>query len=549
MRTLITLVALSALIAGLPAQGSKAYKSKKHGFSLQPPMGFRQIPIKSGEKWILAKWQSKRPYFFSTLEGFTSEHKPMLRVLSFPKGLKRVETETRGSTTVKTLKERYRDYRDYLKRHHRGGGWFISKEKELTIKGVKATYMEVNIDKLSRTPKFYLVCVYHQDDRDLAVEIDVLKKHYPKMKAGYIRGLKSMKLFEAEVSAKDHNTRDDAPTVTTGEIKDWSKHLRDKRAAWKRKALEEAAKDLPPGWKKINTKNFLVLTHSSPRYTKHIIDFAKSMRKWLDKNFGKVGTGRISKSIIRICADSDEAMAYLQGSGSSFFSSSSGELVCSGGGQLSYDTSRVAHGIAVQYFTEKNPNLWQGLPDWMNQGLGNYISSAQLSKSKGFRFQPDTDARLRCRTMLKNKTFPDLQELLAKVPPPFGSDEAAWDKRRDYDAACVMFVRFLLEGPGKKGKSKQLLQNYLTKAVEILDQADEDDFKISITSKGSKQATTEEEEEEQWRKRREGSTDFSTQFSELEQRLLKTCHDHAFSGWGDKDWKKLGSAFRKYCSK
>ncbi|MAG58108.1 MAG: hypothetical protein CMJ83_17620 [Planctomycetes bacterium] len=542
MRTLTTIVALLVITTTATAQ---KYTSKKDGFSITVPSGFREIPIRTGEKWILAKWQSKRPYYWNDLQGFSREHRPMMRVLSFPHDVKYVKSEGTGKSEVKTLEFPYRNYKDYLKRHHQGGGWFISKEQTLKIKGKEVTYLEVNVAKMANMPKFTLVCIYELEHRDIAVEVGVLKNQIGKLKGRFQRSLKSVKTFKPDGSAAPSQGKAEAPgLIVMGSGEDFDEKYQERIKAWKNRVLKEAASNLPKGWKKIDTKQFLVITHARPKSTKRFIDLAKAMRKWLDKNFKDIGTGQVSKSVIRICADTDEEMAYRSGSNDNF-SWDSGEVICSAGSSfMGYEVSYLARALTQQYMSDKNPALWRALPWWINTGLGSYVGKARVSKIKGFTFDPDPYDITRARKLIADKFVFSIQDLMTQSPEELMKGRESQENGfADHATLCNLFVRYLLEGPGKKGKTKGLMVKAMTEAVEVLDGLDKDSWKTVLKTK---EAMTESEEEEQWKKRKERANEWSKASAERRKEFYAGIHEVLFERWTEKDWAKLDKSFKRY---
>ena len=71
-----------------------------------------------------------------------------------------------------------------------------------------------------------------------------------------------------------------------------------------------AGTDLPAGWKHFETKNFMVVYHTSKNKASRYSKQAEACWKWLDKNFGKVGDQHVCKCILRVCKNWDEEKIY-----------------------------------------------------------------------------------------------------------------------------------------------------------------------------------------------------------------------------------------------
>ena len=116
-------VAIGGVVA--PRSASAAvHTDEELGYSLRVPQDWKQIPIASEEKYIVAKYLCDREYS-DKKEGYT--HTPDLKVIVFPKGEKRGATvEKDGDTTRISFSNPYKDYPDYVKSDNTGGGHFIS---------------------------------------------------------------------------------------------------------------------------------------------------------------------------------------------------------------------------------------------------------------------------------------------------------------------------------------------------------------------------------------------------------------------------------------
>jgi hypothetical protein len=326
---------------------------------------------------------------------------------------------------------------------------------------------------------------------------------------------------------------------------DLDEQIEEKRRAWRKRILEEAERNLPPGWRKDKScKHFLVLWRGSAKYKEHIKNQAVQVRKWLDKNFQDVGKGKVMRTVIRVCADAEEERAYLSGSGDSY-SWESGEVVCSAGNWILSDFSRVAYALTLQYLGEKNPALWRALPPWLSSGLGAYVGSARISKIKGFIFVPPQQDFAQARKLIEQDWLIPVQELIVKDRDSLTVGKLL--EERDVDVLHRLLVRFLMSRAGSRGKTKGLITDYMKHAVESLEKHDREEWRALLSKKmETREPMTEQEEEEQFKRRRERAKEWDQAFAEERRAILEDIYSRAFAEWSERDWNRLDKAFRRF---
>lgn len=550
MRQALLLAVVAQLLWSVPApsQGRGTWRDDRHGYSIRHPAGWEQIPIRAGEEWILAKFLSRREHAaVDPSTSMVSRHRPMLRVLAFPRKARVVQRETTKSGTSVTVKNPYRNYADYVKRHFQGGGYYVAVEKERDIRGTRVLHQEIKVEKLAWMPKRRIAYVYQLPDKELVAEVEVTESAYGKIKSRILKSLGSVRLFAPKVAAAQAAQPAAEPLGAVPDDAELRKEYARKKKAWRQRLLAEAAARVPKGWKKKKIKGFLVLSHASPKYTGYIVKQAQQVRKWLDRNFKNVGDGEVLRSILRVCRNSDESSAYLSGSGDSFVWDS-GEVVCAEGGFLLSDFSRVSLALTQQYLSEKNPALWQAMPAWLNGGLASYASAARISKTRGFTFDRPISALTTAKKLIAEKRMISLEDLLRK--PRADLAQGRVRGASDASALSVLFVRYLLAGPGKKGKTKKLVQRYMAGIVTALDELDADHWKTVFTQKvTSKEPMTEAEEEQEFKARRERAKEFEKEHLETRRRILDDLFARTFSDWSAKDWNRLDKSFRAWITR
>ncbi len=543
------------------SQGRKPYVDDENGYSIKAPIGFSRVPIRGGENWILAKFLSDKAYRHTfTREGRRQEfvHRPTLRVITFPHDRKEIDVKKEkkkvGSSEIDvtriTISNPYKNYEDYLKRHFQGGGWHISKVEEIRVRGIKATWTEAEIRALTDLPRDLVAIVYHLIDRDLVVEIDILPEWRAKLGKRFLNSLRSIRTFEARNESKD----DEKSDVDIDPLGKLSPEERSKRRAVlfaervkkrRMKEIKRAKSDKPKGWRVLERKNFIVLTHVGDKYTRHILNQSRYVRKWLDKRFAKLGDGQVFPSLIRIFRGQEEARAYLSGSGDSFFYET-GEVVCAGqGSSILGDFSRTSGGLLRQYLTEKNPALWRALPTWLRGGLGTYVQSAFPSKAKGLVFLPPRGEFREAIQMIAAGNFPTIRQLM-QSEWRMVEEEKGKNLQARQRTAANLFVRFLLE-KGKKGKTKGLLQKWMNMSLKVLAKKDGDFWdKIKAEREARKIPTpmTEAEEEKAFRERKAKAREWDKYYADEKEKLLEEAFNETFATWTKNDWKKIEKKFR-----
>src|SRR5262245_44634096 len=112
-------VVLAALAPATRAQGW--FQDQRYGFKLMPPKGWKTIPLKAEENWLVAKFLcDERDHYTSKEDGWTWEHQPELMVIAFvaeaiAKDEKVTEGEGKEGEKVKVVEKLrpYKNYEDY----------------------------------------------------------------------------------------------------------------------------------------------------------------------------------------------------------------------------------------------------------------------------------------------------------------------------------------------------------------------------------------------------------------------------------------------------
>ncbi|MBL8898300.1 MAG: hypothetical protein JNM84_11760 [Planctomycetes bacterium] len=547
-RIALSSIALVVLAEDLCAQRGR-FESRTHGFAIEAPAGWSEIPIKPGEEWILAKFLSDKVYVHNDKVSGTHEHRPMLEVIGFPKQVKRVE-ETKeetgeGKTVLITIKNPYKSYEDYLDRHHQGGGWFLSADESKKVGALDVRWREVKIEKLTNLPRRILSYEYADAEMRYVVQVDVLESKHAALQKRLRDALESF------VFIPKGPPREAAPAappsvgwIVGKDEAEMREKLAARRRAWRERALRHVKETLPEGWQQIEDEHFVFLSHASPKFTKAMQNHAKGVRKWLDEEFGDLGNGEVLPSVIRLCASPDEANAYASGSGESYVWDS-GEVVCAQGDWILSEFASISWALTNQYLAEKSPAFYQAMPGWLSSGIHSYIGSMLVSKTKGLVFVPNVSSLITVRQLQKEKRLPQVSDFFANTREQM-VERGVVDETQYWDVSRYL-VRYLLEAPEDKVK---FLEVYLRQVMEDLETYEGTEAaKLSEQLVQQKKPMTEEEEDAFFRDQRKRGQDWAKAFEADRRRFLENAFEKAFADWTAKDWEKVQKDFERFVAK
>jgi hypothetical protein len=537
------IVALGCLAAGglvAPRAASAAvHTDAELGYSMQVPGGWKEIPIASEERYIVAKFLCDREYA-DPKEGWG--HTPDLKVILFPKGQKRGATvEKDGDTTRISFTNPYKDYPDYLKSDSSQGGHFISKEEKIVVNGVDTTWYEVTYEKLT-VARHVIAFAYHWDDCDYVAQYgEVLETQWKKLSPELITTLKSFKIFPRKGSVKREVTSDDPSGVTIlkGD-KDKASTAAD-RAKQRIEKFEQrvrvASERLPEGWKMKRSKNFVAFTHVDMKYTDYVLSQAEALRAWLDEKFGWIGDEYVSSDIIRICASSEERSAFTDTSAKSSWVS---EIVMSADGRF-YEFRSLNDAVRDRYFRERNVDLAYSMPAWLDRGLDSLISSSYMKGGK-LEFRPDLQEVINLKGSARAGTLiPPREIMLATykpwVPGAAGTPFQPMKPSGDPLDQASGFVRWLVMGPGAKNpRTKDLLKTYFDAIAEVRKES-----MGKSDAKPDEAPKTEEEEAARFKANQ-------TSWRDNEPERVKQIFDRVFGQWTDADWSAVEKSYQAFVS-
>ncbi len=455
----------------------------------------------------------------------------------------------------------YRGFRTFAEDNIQG--FFFSKEKKGKFAGMPGTLYELKFEKLTEVPQLWVACAYELPDGEFAVLFNCTEQHHKKYLPAFMESIHSftvlsengIKLPQRE-SVKVVVKEPLSPESPAGE--DLSPEERRKRELAEREARfrAEVAK-LDKGWRNHETEHFLVLSHEDAAYTRQVAQHAEKLRAWMDEVFGSVGTREVGRAIIRIFADADEAgepdFVFIIGTGGwidddiGFFKPKMrfGET----------EFQRLNHRILDFWFREKSSALWNRLPRWFSFGLQELVSDAVLEGGK-LVFRPNQWERVDLARALalqeqyeqKRETGPppllDVQEIFRLSSEEQWKGTSGWYR----EAQTSSVLRYLLEGPGRKGeKTQDLLKTYLGQMlvrVEEVEKRIEGERDASRKAEAGKEKLSEDEqlkqEDAEHKKRLEQS------FEAVEKDIQTATYDNMFGAWTEEDWKSFDRKWRQW---
>ncbi len=533
------LAALFAVCIAAPAIAQKGlYEDKQRGFKLRVPDKWTTVPVQIDEKWIVAKFLCNRSYETKSRDySDYGEHKPFLQVIWFSDEARklRIAEEKRGDTTYIAKNAPYRDYKDYLKRNL-SEGYFFDKEEETEELGAKCWKYQVKIEKGASMKRRLATWMFRTDDGELAVEMEVLEDHYEKLEPMIMSTLKSFRLIEKQASDAAAVTGGPGGSATTelmwkSDREQWRKLSVTERQN-RRKQIEEARmaqvqKDIPEGWSVKRTKHYLVLSHGDSKFTNRLVDAAEAFRLWLEKQFDSVSDEYVMQGVIRVCADVDEARAYVKGSGDwESFNADDREVVSfqdKSAGNQGNVFGRLFAGMMDQYLYDKDPYLYEYLPLWLHWALYDYVGTS-VAKGTKLTFEPDQDDTNFIRDLQRANTFLGLKDIM-------GTKYEDIENRDDYRKYFVQTSRWFryTQGPGlKRAELKDFLDRMLKITISAAEQIEKEQ-----KAKVSGEAQTEAEEERRAKERKEYWKIRRNKVLELQLKELN---------WSDDTWQSLEKA-------
>ena len=525
-------------------QGDKKgyHVNEKFGFQFKPPKDWKHVALKQDETYLGAKYVSDKTYFWhDKLTGYTMDNTPEVMVICFAHENLTEETEATededGNVTITW--NPYKDYDDFLQKTFQGEGFYKDSTKETKVGGVECSQYIYKVEKMG-APKLIHTWIFHGEDIDYAVQTMVFTSEYKKLKKTIDRSFKSFKLIERSgeslaggktgitfITRKDMDAED-------------PKERRTQRMASEDQVRKRAVESLPEDWEASTHGNVLVLSHVDKKLAKRFGEHSDALLQFFEEEFPYWGKGEYArKPIIRVCENRDELMAYLKGANINTYDTDgipAMEILSykPDGGFTGKDIDPLNRAVLGSWLYERDSDLYNGLPSWLNGGLRYVIGGMRLDGRKlGFR-ENDNDRQLAKTYRGKGVDTPP-RELLRYTQKDF-SDAGGEADRETYQRNLVMsyaFVRFLLSKECKKNKhTKDLLETYITTLDAVTEEMSE-----RMDSLNEYEAPKTEEEEATAGKAR------AERFRQMERETVDATFERAFGEWGDDEWDNVHKTF------
>lgn len=532
-KTVVVSVVFAVLCALVPAglaAGSlgKTHLDKEVGFSIRVPRDWEFVASPDSERYIVAKFVCERELWSRTAGKFRHAHTPEMRIIAFtPENRQIVENNQEqkkvlGRTvTVIASQNPYRDFREYTKRNQ--SGFYFGDEKKGKVRGIDCTWLEVVMEQ-KRPPMRQLVCIYHLEDMDIAVTFEIMDEWFSKYERLFRSSLKTFKKVKRTVS------------------KESSARSLDEKPKSRNAFVRSVTSKLPKGWIWKETKNFLVISHTKKKFTDTMAAYAESIHKVMARDYrgrmitagngpGAANDDDVTLPIIRICADLAERNAYVDNSGgNSLFNSDTGEIVIFNGLKEGLSTERImqklASGIHELFLVEKFG--WMTPHPWYTAGMGYYYSCFKGTGSR-CKYSKQTRDIEELRKAVRGGDCRDFEAMI------FEETMHLTYKERIKLGTLFCFLKSR-EGSGKmwKGLAGIYLDNFQDVYREISGNSNR-----NIESYSNSKTTSSGRDEK-------SGSDVKDSIVVDFKEVRKEARARTFSGWTDKDWEKLETAWKKW---
>jgi hypothetical protein len=537
-------IAVAEAHAAPVIQGAKKgfHINEKFGFQFKPPKAWNNVALKQDETYLGAKYTSNKSYFWhDKLTGQTIENTPEVMVICFAHenledGVKATEDED-GNVTIRW--NPYKDYDDFLKQTFSGQGFFKDSTKETKVGGVPCSQYIYKVEKMG-APKLILTWIFHGEDIDYAVQTMVFTSEYKKLKKVIDRSFKSFKLIERNGESLAGGMTG-MTFITRKDMDDEDpKERRSKRMTSEDQVRKRAVDSLPDDWEAANHGNILTLSHVDKKLAKRFGEQSDALLKYFEDEFPYWGNGEYArKPMLRIFKDYEEMVAYIKGGRINTYTTSGTPTMeiptyKPSGGFTGKEVDNVNRAILTSWLYERDPDLYNGIPQWLKGGL-RYVIGGLRKDGRKLKWRENDNDRQRAKEYRGKGVDTHPRELLTFTASDF-SDAGGSADRETYQRNLVMsyaFVRFLLSKECKKNKhTKDLLETYVTTLDSVIEEMSErmDELNEYEAPK------TEEEEANAGQARAE-------RFRQMERETVDATFERAFGDWGDEEWDRVHKAF------
>jgi len=508
---------------------AQVHKDTTYGYRITPPRNWLLSSRDTGSPWIIGEFISKKSVYISDPAGWSWQFQPKMTVIAFVheviKGSKVKTDKDDDGNMIIALRDPYKDYKDYLGRSYRGGGFFFSAEEESSVKGVPVTCYEVKIEKLARSgPRRIIAWVFHMEELDIAIQYEMLEKSGAKQMAVIMRSVKSFRVIDRE-GRLPTGAADSSSIVSRVDWDELTLEERTKRRLdLEIEAHAKALEDLPKGWKHSKVGRILVLSNIDKSRARKIAIHCQAIMKWLDDNLGFIGPDEYVRAPIlkAFKVENRGSFSFSSGGFNNIIIEYEHDPTWS---ELSFNL--ISRRVMELWFNDRDRELYWALPRWVDSSLDDMFLNAR-SKGKRLEFPQDTYDRVRLKQAHSKGILSTPKDLMLMGTEKFYSDRIIRNQ-------ASALVRYFLVGPGSKSKkTKKVFWNYLKNLADVTEE-----IKIEAKQSGPEEKPTTEEEEDEYFKRRQNS------WKDKERRVLDDVFERTFADWDEKDWRALDAAFKR----
>lgn len=579
-RALATSLGCLGLLAGGEARAEGTFVNKEIGYSIRVPKGFEEKKggMSFGGGWsfgsdyyILDAFESKVPLHLK--DGFLWRRQmvtfyfPARTAADIAKLKEEREKHATGDDKLKLmlpLDRVYQGFEEYAKANI--PGFYFDDVKTGKYAGFDCSINELVFEKLTSVPQRWLACSYKVPGGEFAVMFSNTEEHFKKLKGDEIATFGTFKIVnEAGLVAPDPNGRSNV-TIEKGpdDDVDLDAMSPEQRLAYYAKVRADAFKkcndELKPGWRTLETDDFLIAYDTDPKYAALVGRQCEAVLKWLRASFGSIGDGIEQAMIVRVAKDEPT------GNGGWTIT-----VVSSRGGfkarvQTIEFVKPTSKGFVNEFGTlnEEIMNCWLGqvnegfskrMPGWLSIGLHEVVDDAVL-KGQNLEFVMDQweKEKLQAATQAQAKYEGDpiaaplrpVRTVIQSVTREIFEGPGAQYAR----AQCGSLVRYLVLGPGKRGaKTGVILQHYmghLADEVAVIEKQLAAERKTVANGTAGDASLSDEDrlrkEDEAYKKKRDQA------YEKVAKNLLKTAYDKTFADWDDKDWKAFDQSWGQFAA-
>jgi hypothetical protein len=549
------------------------HKNEAWGFKVRAPAKWNIVHMDSNEQWIALKAIGPRDLYGDRGEGWGE--RPEMWVIAFPherqrqRGAKREKID--DTTTLITVQNPYKDYRDFVKREKRLAlgesevGFFFSVEDQTEHADMHVDLFEVKAEKMVEVPKHLTAWVYHTEDVDYAVQFKILEHHYEDYQSTFLTCLKSFRLIP-RTQPMPGSSSTGKKIIDIESEKDLTPEERKKRRVERvEKYLRDEIANLPRDWTHKDSKHFCVISHADDKFTRRVSEHAENVREYLKETFPDLGDDYVPRGIIRIFQDNAEENAFRQGTRDMWLDDVDQILIAGDKNwSLRWEYERVGREVTRQWLYYKNKNLYENLPWWLREGLLEHMEKARPSKRKGLVFAPDAhDVQQLVRLVKGEKAVPLKDVFLGKQ----GTGGIKIDDIEGLDpfnfispSTQASSVFHWLLTKGNRRPVKGALQTYMSTLVHVI--AEEDaKFEAEEAERhrkrmqeaarraeenGGERLEEEDEGDDDWK---EAWKEYAARLKEKADAIAERAFGAAFGHLSEKDWAKLDKKWQAYAEK